>query len=64
LGGRKVCRIYTHKDRIGKEIDRIRVDERTVRKITCHNRVDIKKHFPGCPYNELITIDDGTRQTP
>jgi len=46
--GKTLCRIY--KTRLGKVLFQIDKDKRVV----CVERVNVNKHYKGCPYNELI----------
>jgi len=53
--GRTLCRIYNHKDRIGKVLDKDI-------KVICINRKDSKFNFPNCPYNSGKDIHPGWRE--
>lgn len=47
---RTLCRIYDN--RLGKVL----YNDKKGFIIVCKNRLDVKKHFPNCPYNEKIFI--------
>jgi len=50
IKNRTLCRIY--KNRIGTVLEILPNGD----KIICQERIKIKKHYKGCPYNERIRI--------